>query len=93
LKHLRDDPNWAIQGFRGTGAYDVTAAFEEQDLFRFLTGDERGDSQVLYTGTASPQVASRWRAFRQEDRQSLAGDNDRHHAEPFGSYRIACLKR
>ncbi|MHC0433036.1 endonuclease NucS domain-containing protein [Streptomyces sp. O3] len=76
LKNLRDDPNWAIQGFRGTGAYDDTAAFEQQDLFRFLTGDERGDSQILYTGTASPQVASRWRAFRQETRQSLAGNHE-----------------
>ncbi|MEU3294303.1 endonuclease NucS domain-containing protein [Streptomyces longwoodensis] len=76
LKNLRDDPNWAIQGFRGTGAYDVTAAFEEQDLFRFLTGDERGDSQILYTGTVSPQVASRWKAFRQEARQSLAGNHE-----------------
>ncbi|MFD4787536.1 endonuclease NucS domain-containing protein [Streptomyces sp. NPDC058459] len=76
LKNLRDDPNWSIQGFRGTGAYDNTAAFEQQDLFRFLTGDERGDSQVLYTGTASPQVASRWKAFRQEARQSFAGNHE-----------------
>ncbi|MCX4548489.1 endonuclease NucS [Streptomyces sp. NBC_01267] len=76
LKNLADNPNWAIQGFRGTGAYDDTAAFEQLDLFRFLTGDERGDSQVLYTGTASPQVSSRWQAFRQEIRQSLAGNHE-----------------
>ena len=76
LKNLRDDRNWAIRGFRGTGAYGVTAAFEEQDLYRFLTGDERGDSQILYTGSASPQVASRWKAFRQEARQSLAGNHE-----------------
>ncbi|MFF8712199.1 endonuclease NucS domain-containing protein [Streptomyces sp. NPDC015184] len=76
LKNLAENSNWAIRGFRGTGAYDDTAAFEQQDLFRFLTGDERGDSQVLYTGTASPQVASRWKAFRQEIRQSLAGNHE-----------------
>ncbi|OWA08849.1 hypothetical protein B9W62_13700 [Streptomyces sp. CS113] len=74
LTNLADDPNWAIQGFRGTGAFDGTAAYEDRDLFRFLSGDDRGDGQVLYTGSASPRVASRWRGFRREIRQSLAGN-------------------
>ncbi|MFG3424884.1 endonuclease NucS domain-containing protein [Streptomyces californicus] len=76
LSNLADNPNWAIRGFRGTGAFGSTAAFEDRDLFRFLTGDDRGDSQVLYTGSASPQVASRWEGFRREIRQSLAGNQE-----------------
>ncbi|MFD8079354.1 endonuclease NucS domain-containing protein [Streptomyces sp. NPDC059718] len=74
LRNLADNPNWAIRGFRGTGAFDDSAAFEERDLFRFLSGDDRGDSQILYTGSASPQVASRWNGFRREVRQSLSGN-------------------
>ncbi|MDI5964964.1 endonuclease NucS domain-containing protein [Streptantibioticus silvisoli] len=76
LSNLADDPNWAIREYRGTGAFGNTDAFEEQDLFRFLTGDDRGDSQILYTGSASPAVVSRWQGFRREARQSLAGNEE-----------------
>ncbi|WP_143658601.1 hypothetical protein [Streptomyces sp. IMTB 2501] len=53
LSNLADDPNWVIRGFRGTGAFYDTAAFEERDLFRLLTGDDRGDSQVLCSTAAT----------------------------------------
>lgn len=75
LKNLADNPTGPYEASEA-GAYDDTASSDQQGLFRFLTGDQRGDSQVLYMGTASPQVASRWKAFRQEIRQSLAGNHE-----------------
>lgn len=73
LRTLADSPDWTVRRYLGAGSFD-TSAFEERDLFRFLSGDARGDSQVIYTGSASPQVVGRWNAFLQETQSSLVGN-------------------
>lgn len=76
LRDIADRPEWAVRGYRGIGAFGDTSAFEERDLFRFLSGDDRGDSQVIFTGSANPQMRTRWRGFLAETENSLAGNNE-----------------
>jgi len=76
LRDIANSPEWAVRRYRGTGAFDNTDAFEERDLYRFLTGDDRGDSQIIFTGSANPQMTTRWRGFLEETENSLAGNRE-----------------
>jgi hypothetical protein len=74
LRDIANSPEWAVRRYRGTGAFGNTSAFEERDLYRFLAGDDRGDSQIIFTGSANPQMTTRWRGFLKETENSLGGN-------------------
>lgn len=76
LRDIAERPEWAVRGYRGTGAFGDLSTFEERDLFRFLSGDDRGDSQVIFTGSANPRMTTRWSGFLEETENSLAGNRD-----------------
>ena len=37
---VANDPNWQIVGYLGAGVFEKTSAHEEEDLRRFLSGDD-----------------------------------------------------
>ncbi|GAB3206384.1 endonuclease NucS domain-containing protein [Marinactinospora thermotolerans] len=76
LRDIANSPEWAVRQYRGTGAFSDTSPFGERDLYRFLSGDDRGDSQVIFTGSASPQITARWNGFLKETENSLAGNHE-----------------
>lgn len=74
LRTIADDPSWKLEKYHGTGAFNTLDAYEESDLFRLLTGDDRGQSQIQFSSTASPAIRSRWNGFKREVETSLSGN-------------------
>ncbi|MFE3716134.1 hypothetical protein ACFXOX_23720, partial [Bacillus subtilis] len=76
LSKVSRDANWSLRRYRGSGAFDSTHAFEDHDLYRFLSGDDRGDCQTQFIGAASPAIKARWKGFRKEVEGSLSGNQE-----------------
>lgn len=76
LTKISQDQNWEIVGYRGAGAFADTTARDDFDLFRFLGGSDRGDSQIKFTSSANPRMRTRWKAFMEETEGSLGGNGD-----------------
>ncbi len=76
LYKVDNDPDWKITGYVGAGVFAETAAYEDEDLRRFLSGDHLGQSQITFEGSANPRVKSRWASFCGQVRASLAGNKD-----------------
>ncbi|WP_084522464.1 endonuclease NucS domain-containing protein [Nocardia inohanensis] len=76
LGNISSDKNWKLQRYLGSGAFSNTDAYEEDDLYQFLTGEDRGDNQVQFRGAASPALKTRWKSFLAEVEGSLVGNTD-----------------
>lgn len=76
LYKVDNDPDWKITGYVGAGVFAETGTYEDEDLRRFLSGDELGQSQLTFEGSANPRVKSRWASFCEQVRASLAGNKD-----------------
>ncbi|MFD7413064.1 endonuclease NucS domain-containing protein [Kitasatospora purpeofusca] len=75
LGNLLADPDWEVTGYRGTGAFAGTnGVHEERDWLRMLSGNDRGDGQVTFVGSANPRIATRWRSFVEQAMNSLGGN-------------------
>ncbi|MFG2999460.1 endonuclease NucS domain-containing protein [Streptomyces sp. NPDC048340] len=76
LRHLAENPQWEIEGYRAAGKFAKRTSLDERDLLRELNGDEEGIGEVLYTGSARTTDRGRWPAFREESRMCFAGNPD-----------------
>jgi hypothetical protein len=76
LYKVDNDPDWEITGYVGAGLFAETGAYEDEDLRRFLSGDDLGQSQVTFEASANPRMKSRWASFYEQARVSLAGNED-----------------
>lgn len=76
LYKVDNDPDWEITGYVGAGVFAETGTHEDEDLRRFLSGDDLGQSQFTFEGSANPRVKSRWASFCEHVRASLAGNED-----------------
>jgi Endonuclease NucS len=74
LYKIDNDPNWQITGYVGAGVFAETGAHEEEDLRRFLSGDDLGQSQLIFEGSANPRIQSRWESFCEQATGSLSGN-------------------
>jgi hypothetical protein len=76
LSNIANDADWAVRGYCGSGAFDDVRALDERDRYRFLSGDDRGDGQIKFTGSANPAMTTRWKNFITETENSLAGNRE-----------------
>jgi Endonuclease NucS len=76
LYKVDNDPDWEIAGYVGAGVFAETGTHEDEDLRRFLSGDDLGQSQITFEGSANPRMKSRWTSFCRQVRASLAGNGD-----------------
>jgi hypothetical protein len=74
LYKVANDPNWQIVGYLGAGVFEKTSAHEEGDLRRFLSGDDLGQSQIMFEGSANPRIQKRWETFCEQATASLSGN-------------------
>ncbi|MEZ0112332.1 hypothetical protein ABH920_006351 [Catenulispora sp. EB89] len=74
LRNIAADSSWKIQGYRVSGAFQAMEDLSDTDLFLALSGDAHGDSQIIFTGSANPQMATRWKGFLRQTENSLAGN-------------------
>jgi hypothetical protein len=76
LYKVDNDPDWEITGYVGAGVFAETGAYEAEDLRRFLSGDDLGQSQITFEGSANPRMKSRWASFCEHVRACLVGNED-----------------
>lgn len=76
LHKIDRDPDWEITGYVRAGVFAETGAHEDEDYRRFLSGDDRGQSQLTFEGSANPRMRSRWASFCEQVKASLAGNED-----------------
>jgi len=74
LYKVANDPDWQIVGYLGAGVFEETSAHEEEDLRRFLSGDDLGQSQMMFEGSANPRIQKRWESFCEQATASLSGN-------------------
>jgi hypothetical protein len=71
---LRKNPSWKIESVRGVGAYARDGLRSDEDILLELAG-QRGEAQILFSGSASTKVASRWNSLKEAARNALAGND------------------
>lgn len=74
LRQIAANPRWKIEGYRAAGALGSGAMQDDNDCFRALVGDDAGQGQFKFAGSANPQLRTRWRTFSREVRTSLGGN-------------------
>ncbi|MEU1994008.1 endonuclease NucS domain-containing protein [Nocardia gamkensis] len=74
LPTIVNEHGWAVSGYRGSGTFSDTTAFDHTDLYRMLNGNDRGDSQIQFSGSANPTHRTRWQGFVEEAQNSLVGN-------------------
>ena len=74
LRQIADNPSWKIEGYRATGSLGSSAMHDDNDCFRALVGDDAGQGQFKFAGSANPQMRTRWQTFSSEVRTSLGGN-------------------
>jgi hypothetical protein len=71
--NLRQDPNWEIGLLRGVGAYARDGLRGDEDILLELAG-QRGETQILFSGSASTEVTSKLNSLREAARKALGGN-------------------